>query len=207
MKLYSNAQSPSCKRITAMAIELGQKLDVVEMDFMKGDMQKPEYLAENPMGKVPTLEDDGWTLWESPAILVYLAAKNPQANLLPTDARGRAEAMRWMFWNASHLESAVYRVGYEKAVKPFLGQQPDPAKIAEGKEWFDRFAPVLNGHLEGKTWMLGNGFSIADLCLGTTVEFAAALDIGLNTHRHIGAWLGRLQARESWKKAGSGPTK
>ena len=205
MKLYNNAQSPSCKRIRAMAIEIGQKIDSIELDFSKGDMQKPEYLAKNPMGKVPTFEDEGVCLWESPAILVYLAAKYPQKNLLPTDARGRAEASRWMFWNASHFEAAVMRVGYEKAVKPFLGQQPDPVKIAEGKEWFDRFAPVLNGHLEGKSWILGDAFSIADLCLGTTVEFASQLDMGLQTHRHIGAWLGRLQARDSWKKAGTAP--
>lgn len=202
MKLYSNKQSPSCKRAIVAAHELGLKLDVVDMDFAKGDMQKPEYLAKNPMGKVPTFEDDdGYTLWESPAIVAYLASKNPQANLVPSDPRARAEVARWTCWNASHFESAVFRVAFEKLVKPYLGQQPEEAKIAEGKEWFNRFAPVINAHLEGKTWVLGNAFSAADINLGTTVELGAACGLDLAQYRHLTAWLGRLQARESWKKA------
>jgi len=204
MKLYSNKQSPSCKRAIAAAHELGLKLDVVELEFSKGDMQKPEYLAKNPMGKVPTFEDDdGWMLWESAAIVAYLASKNPQANLVPSDPRARAEVARWTLWNASHFEAAVFRVAFEKLVKPFMGQTPDEAKIAEGKEWFARFAPVLNANLEGKTWMTGNAFSAADINLGTTVELAAACGLEFTPYRHITAWLSRLQARDCWKKASS----
>src|SRR5204863_82664 len=80
MKLYNNSFSPNAKRIRAMANEIGVKLDIVDVDFAKGDNQKPEYLAKNPMGKIPTFEDDdGYVLWESPAALVYLAAGDSQS--------------------------------------------------------------------------------------------------------------------------------
>jgi glutathione S-transferase len=80
-----------------------------------------------------------------------------------------------------------------------MGGQPDAARIDAGTKEYDQFAAVLNGHLEGKQWILGNSFSIADICLGTTVEFGTSC--GLEPPKHVKAWLGRLQARDAWKRA------
>lgn len=201
MKLYDNRFSPNAKRPRVCAAELGIDLEIVPVDFAKGDPRRPEYLAKNPMGKVPTLEDDGYVLWESPAMLVYLATKHPDRGLLPSDPRGRADAMRWMFWNASHLESGVFTVGFERVIKPMMGGAPDELRVAAGQKEVDRYAPILNAHLEGKPWMLGGAFSIADIDLGTTVEFGAAVGIDLGPYPHVAAWLRRLQAREAWQKA------
>src|SRR4051794_21051538 len=168
MKLYNSSHSPNAKRIRVLANELGITLNVINVDFSKGENKTPEYMAKNPMGKLPTLEDDdGYVIWESPAIMTYLATKNAGANLLPTDARGRAETTRWMFWSASHLESACMDMAMEKMVKPMMGGTPDEARMAHDKAQWERFAPVLNGHLEGKTWLVSNTFSIADIALGT----------------------------------------
>ncbi len=201
MKLYSNSFSPNARRPRVCAAELGIKLDVVEMDFGKGDPRKPEYLAINPMGKVPTLvDDDGYVLWESPAMLVYLANKHPDKGLGGTDARSRAEIARWMFWNASHLENGVFTVAFEKIVKPMMmGQQPDDARVAAGTADWTRFAPILDAHLMGKDWLLGKAFTIADICVATTVDFATMAGLDLATHKHLAAWLGRIRERASWK--------
>src|SRR5262245_9159436 len=109
MKIYSNPMSPNSKRVLVCANELGLSPEVVAVDLRKGEGQAADYLARNPMGKVPTLEDDdGYVLWESPAILIYLTSRYPSRGLLPTDSRAHAEVMRWMFWNASHLEPALH---------------------------------------------------------------------------------------------------
>jgi glutathione S-transferase len=202
MKLYNNDFSPNAKRVRVGAREAGISLETVQLDFAKGEHKAPGYLAKNPNGKVPTLEDsDGTVVWESPAILVYLAEKHPEKNLLPKDAMARTDALRWMFWNASHLEAAVFGVGFERIVKPMLLKQPtDEARVAVYLADFARFAPVLNAHLEGREWIVGQQFSIADIALGTTVEFGAMAKLDLAPYRHLGAWLGRLSARESWKK-------
>ncbi len=204
MKLYGNNVSPSVKRVRVLANELNINIEKVDLDFTKGDLKTPEYLAINPMGKIPTLTDDnGLVLWESPAILSYLAAKH-NSPLLPKDAVDNANTLRWMFWNASHFENAVFAVAFEQFVKPtFLNAQPDQARVAAAQADWNRFAPVLNAQLEGKTWVLGNNFSIADICLGTTTEFSVIPQVGFNYAQftHINAWLGRLQTRDTWKRA------
>ena len=203
MKLYNSPLSPNAKRVRVLANELGITLNLVELDLMKGEHKKPEYVAKNPMGKVPTLEDDdGYTLWESPAALVYLASKN-NSNLFPNDAKGRAETFRWMFWNSSHFEPSVFNVAFEKMIKPMMGGQPDESRIAAARADWERFAPVFNAHLEGKNWVLGSNFSVADIALATTVEFSSHDTLGFDYGRfpHIKAWLGRVQGRDAWKKA------
>jgi glutathione S-transferase len=201
MKLYQFSISPNAKRIRVIANELGLKLDVVSLDFTKGEHKTPEFLAKNPNGKVPTIEeDDGSTMWESPATLVYLASKHPNSNLFPNEARKRGDVTRWMFWNASHLEQAVFTLAFENMIKPMMKQEPDPARIAHGNAELDRFAPILNAQLEGKQYVCGD-YSIADICIATTLEFGTAAGCDYSKYKHITAWLGRLAARDAWKKS------
>ena len=202
MKLYNHDYSPNAKRARVGAREAGVDVEMVQIDFAKGEHKAPAYVAKNPNGKVPTFEDsDGTVIWESPAILVYLAEKHPEKNLLPKDIINRTDALRWMFWNASHLEAAIFTVGFERVIKPNLLKQPaDEARVAVGLADFNRFAPVLNAHLEGRDWIVGKQFTIADIAIGTSLEFGTMAKIDLAQFKHLGAWLGRLQARDSWKK-------
>jgi glutathione S-transferase len=202
MKLYNHDFSPNAKRVRVAAREAGVNFETVQIDFAKGEHKAPAYVAKNPNGKVPTFEDtDGTIIWESPAILVYLAEKHPEKNLLPKDAINRTDALRWMFWNASHLEAAIFAVGFERIVKPMLLKKPtDEARVAIGIADFNQHAPVLNAHLEGKDWILGKQFTIADIALGTSMEFGTMAKLDLAQYTHLSAWLGRLQARDSWKK-------
>jgi len=197
IKLYRNGASPNSKRVMICAAELGLELDIHDLDFGKGANREDAYLKLNPMGKVPTLDEDGWPLWESAAIAWYLAESNPSKGLLPADIKGRSDQMRWMFWNACHLESAVTGLLHERTIKPLLGQTGDEKLIEEHLKGVHRFLPVLNAHLEGRPWM-GKQFSLADVCLGVTVELCPALQVDLAPYPHAAAWLGRLQRRPSW---------
>jgi glutathione S-transferase len=202
MKLYNNKLSTNCKRVRVVANELGINLNLIELDFMKGENKTPQYLAKNPMGKIPTFEDDdGYTLWESTAIITYLASKNPQKNLIPTDAKGRAEIARWTHWNANHFEAAVHGVMYEKMIKPMFGGEADATRVEEHSKDYERFAPILNAALEGKTWLVGDHISIADISLGVIVEAAQAVGLDVTKFSHIKSWYGRLSERDSWKKS------
>src|SRR5689334_12133714 len=105
MKLYSTKFSNNGKRVRIAAAELGIALEQVPFDFTKGDGRTPEYLKISPAGKVPALTDGDFTLFESPAILWYLASQSESNALRPAhDARSESDTLRWMFYGASHLD-------------------------------------------------------------------------------------------------------
>jgi glutathione S-transferase len=194
--LYQSQFSPNSKRARVVAAELGIKLDVRNLDFMKGENKTPEYLAKNPMGKVPTLVDGDVTLWESPAILVYLAQKH--GKLIAKDARGLAEQIKWITWNASHFEPATLTIAFERVFKPMMGKEPNQAKIDGHLRDLERYAPVFDKHLAGRTW-ISDEFSIADIALGTAVETGLSGQIDFAQREHITRWYGRVRERPSWQ--------
>ena len=197
--LYNHPLSPFAKRVRVLTAELGLPTRIIEVDFTKGENREPGFLAKNPNGKVPVISKDGCHLWESAAILYELASENPKSGLVPAALSERAEMLRWMFWSAAHFEPAVGGIAYQTFIKPrFLNQQPDQARIEELSRDFARFAQVLNGHLAGRAWILGENFSIADVALGSIVELAQFLKIPLDPYPEIVRWLGALAARESW---------
>src|ERR1700748_791833 len=106
---------------------------------------------------MPTLEDDGFVLWEANAILFYLAAKHPSGGLWPSDLNGQADVLRWLAWESAHWDAeSCGMVAFEKASKAVLGLgAPDPGFIARGERNFARFAAVLNNSLRGNTWLTG----------------------------------------------------
>jgi glutathione S-transferase len=200
MKIYGSALSPSYRRACIAAAELGLHPERVVLDIRAGHNKTPEYLAKNPMGKIATLEDDdGWCLWESPAICAYLGEKYPDKGLWPTDLRGRADALRWSFWNASHLEPGVNKLIGERIFKPMRGAAADPHVLEAGMKELGRYLPVLEAHLAKHEWMLGR-MSLVDVLVGTTAEYLkhAALEFDLGPTPATGAWLSRLAARPTW---------
>ena len=200
--IYGNSLSSNTKRVMVCAHELGLSAELVELDYAKGENKTVDYLKLNPMGKTPAMvDDDGFALWESTAMAWYLAERNPSKGLLPADMKGRADQMRWMFWSACHVEPAMMTIAFERWIKPSMMQQEsNEERCTERMQDLERYLPILNAQLEGREW-LGNSCSVADICLGATLEIASVVNVDLSPYRHIGSWLGRLQARPSWKKA------
>jgi glutathione S-transferase len=118
-------------------------------------------------------------LWESNAILFYMAAKRPDRGLWPSDLKGQADVLRWLAWESAHWDAeSCGMVAYEKASKAVLGLgAPDPAFIARGEQNFTRFAAVLNGSLSGKTWLIGERLTIADFAVGVLVPSAQRIGL------------------------------
>jgi glutathione S-transferase len=200
IKLYDSKISPYARKVRLVAAELDIPIEKISLDFQKGDPQKPEYLALNPNGKVPTIDDDGFVLWESIAILKYLAGK--KRGLLPADARGAAQADQWMYWWANHPEPAIELLLYELALKPFFGKPGNDASIMqEARDLLDRYLPVLDKQLKGKEYVLGD-LSIVDFAIAPPLELAQRrLNVDLAKYPGITAWLARLQAKPYWKTA------
>lgn len=199
LDFYNHSLSPFAKRVRVLAAELSLPLRPIDVDFAKGENRAPGFLAMNPNGKVPVVVKDGRHLWESAAILYELACEKPGAGLVPGALAERADMLRWMFWSATHFEPLGRGIVFEVLVKPrLMKQSPDMERVEEYMRELARHAEVLDRHLKGRAWILGDRFSIADIALGTIIETARRVRFSLEPYVEIARWFGGLAARESW---------
>jgi glutathione S-transferase len=200
MKLYDFAFSPNCRKVRAVAYELGIALDPVHVDLVEGAQRQPDFLALNPNGRVPVLVDSDLVLWESTAIMRYLSARQGDT-LVPSSARGRAELDRWLAWQLAHLGPAMSKVAFERIVKRLTRQGvPDEAAIAAGSAEFAKLTSTLEAALEGRDYLAGT-LSLADFALASHYSLASACGLDLAPYPAVSRWLARLLGRESMKRA------
>ena len=202
MRLYVFPPSPRATKVIALAHHLALDCELRVVDLFKGEQTKPEFVALNPNRRMPVLEDDGFVLWESNAILHYLASKKPGSGLWPADVKRQADVLRWLSWEAAHWTPACTPMAFERVVKKLAGLgDPDPAEVAKGEQQFPQFAQVLNAHLKGRKWLLGGQLTIADFSVGAPLVMAEAAQYPVAPYAEITRWYGGLAALPAWKKA------
>jgi glutathione S-transferase len=201
--LYELRPSPHARKVRLLAAELGIPLTKVACDPRIGETRTPEYLAKNPNGRVPTLEDDGFVLWESPAILKYLAAKRPERAFCGSDPKTQAIVDQWICWWIGGPEAAIDTLAWEVLIKPKVLNQPgnDPGIIADAHARIDRFLPVLDRQLEGRDYVVGP-LTVVDFLIGPRLDTAPGiLKFDISRYANIGTWQERLKARPYWSTA------
>lgn len=200
MKLFNAALSPNCLRVRAVIQELELDVELVDVSFA----DKPaELLALNPNGKVPTfVDDDGFSLYESRAINLYLAtAKRPACGLLPSDPKARALVDQWSYWAAMQLGPAMQAVNFERVIKAKFGMgATDEANVAAKMKEIERYMPILDRGLEGKEWIVGT-LTLADFAVAPSFSLRGPAGISLDAYPNVKAWIERLEGRPSWQRA------
>lgn len=200
MKLYQFSLSPNCQKVVALAHEVGVALETANVNLFAGETQKPELLAKNPNGKVPILEDEDFVLWESNAMLAYIAAKVGRADLAPTTLRERADVDRWLAWHNAHFGPAIGKVAFQRVVKKIGGLgAPDEAIVKQGTEEFVRAAAALDKSLGNKEYLCGR-LTIADFALATYAALTDDCGLDIQPFPRVKAWRDRMSARDSLKK-------
>lgn len=203
MKLYAFPPSSRVLAINALVGHLGLACDRVDLDLARGDQLAPDYLALNPNHKSPTLVDGPFVLWEGNAILSYLAGLRPESGLWPTDPHPQADVLRWLVWEAAHLDAESWgMVAFEKASKMVLGLgAPDPAFIVRGEQNFVRFAGVLDQSLKGRRWVSGAKLTVADFALGQVMPSARRFALPVDDFPEIVRWYDDLAELPAWQAA------
>jgi glutathione S-transferase len=200
MRLYHHPISSNARRVVMAAKLLGTPLELVEVDLMdEGDRRR---LAEiNPNGKVPVLQDGAMLLWESCAILQYLADCAPDQTLYPQDVAARADVNRWMFWACQHFAPAISVLTWERVWKGMVGAGPtDPLEVARGERELAECAAVLERHLAGREWLAGKSLSLADIAVAPPLMYTAMAQLALAGYPNLQAWFGRMQALDAWQQ-------
>ena len=192
MKLYTNLFSPNARKVHAVANELGIELETQTLDLRAGEQRTPEYLALNPNGKVPTLVDGDTVLWESNAIMCYLAGKG-DTELWPKSAK-RYDILRWMFWESNHLTNALNRLFGQKF---FSGNNPDQAIVERANKDFRKYAEVLDANLADNAYVTGDTLTRADFAIGVGFGYIVPLELPLEGLNNIRRWWDAFAATES----------
>lgn len=191
MKVYGTPPT-RVLRVMWMLNELGLDYEAVPVDLMKGEGNAPDYLAINPTGKVPALVDGGLTLTESAAMQLYLAEKHPEAGFIPSDLAERAQMYRWHIFLMTDIEAPLWRM----ALHEFLYDEADrdPAEIKRAAADCTRMLAVLEKHMEGRTYLVGDGLSVADFNAAYTLDWADTVDL-LGDMPNLKAFVTRMYAR------------
>jgi glutathione S-transferase len=201
MKLYMTPLAPNVRRVRLTAAALELPLEELPLNLARGEHKRPEYLALNPNGAVPTLVDGDLVLTESRAIMQYLASKRPDSALLPRDESDRADVVRWQFWDASHFSPQLGTLAFETVIKPLLGMgEPLQSKLDEAMVQLRRFCAVLHQRLEGRKYLVGAALTIADLTLASSLMYAGQTNVPLEEFPHVQAWFSRISHLSAWKK-------
>lgn len=203
MKVFIFPPSARVTALVALAKHLEIACEFVSIDLGRGDQRASSYAAKNPNMKMPMLEDDGFILWESNAILFYLAQKKRESAVWPSDARSQADVVRWLAWESAHWDAESWgMVTFEKNSKRVLGLgPPDEAFIARGTKNFLRFAAVLNAALKGRQWLVGETLTIADLSIAGPVPSAERLGLSIADFPEIVRWYNHLSDLPAWREA------
>ena len=200
MRLYHHPFSSNSRRAVMVAQLLGIPLELVEVDL--ADEGAVCRLGDiNPNKMVPVLQDGDFLLWESCAIMQYLAELQPEPTLYPQDARARADVNRWLFWASQHFSPAVGVLTWERAWKGMIGEGPaNAAEVARGEREVRKFAGVLDQHLKGRDWIAGRALSLADIAIAPPLMDIAVADLPVLGLPNLMAWLERIKALEAWKQ-------
>jgi glutathione S-transferase len=199
MKLYGFPPSPNTWQVRALAAYLGVPLEFEFVDLTKGAQRTPAFLALNPTGRTPLLVDGDFKLWETLAIMQYIASKKPNS-LWPNDARGRSDITRWQSWTLAHWNrDACVPLLFERFVKKLLGLgEPDQAAIAKGVEAFAKEAAMLDAHLAKQKYVVGDALTVADFAVAAPLLYAQQADLSLQSYPHIRTWFERVSALPCW---------
>jgi len=200
MKLYFDPITVNCRKVLAGFDLMGTKFEPVKVDYFAGAHKLPEYCIINPNAQLPALVDDDFVLWESNAILQYVADKDGATSVYPKDLRIRADISRWHLWEANQWFPACYVYLVENVVKPILGQKPDPAVLDAQEDKFHQLAGILDDRLAKQPWLAGKDVTIADIAVAAPMHLHRFQKLPMEQHKNLCRWMEQLEALPCWKR-------
>lgn len=200
MKLYGAMISPFVRKVAVVATEKG-----ISWELARGGpgVPDPDFLAASPLGKIPAIDDDGFTLADSSAIATYLDAKYPEPRLIPEDPRGRGRAMFYDEFADTVLGAAGLKILFNRLVGPkLLKVGGDEALALQGEAELPRWTNWFESVVPETGWLLGDTFTIADISVASLFRTLAYIRHGVDAEARpkTAAWFGRVAARPAWAK-------
>jgi glutathione S-transferase len=202
LKIYGHPGSRAARTLW-MCRELGLQYEHIPTHFADGGTKQPEFLAINPAGRIPAIDDDGFRLAESMAINIYLAKKHG-SELAPDSLEDEARMLQWSFWAMTETEKPLLTVLMQRMELPpgsaiekyFRERSPkDPAAEQAALKTLQHPLGVLDDHLANRDYLLGPSFTLADLNVASVLSLGLAAKFDFSAYPNVQRWLGRCVAR------------
>src|ERR1700730_9154980 len=204
MILHTVPGSPNGRKVEAVISHLGLEVEIRHRNLFNGELRGPDYLALNANAKVPTLVDGDFTLWETTAVLGYLGEKAGDSTLFPRSPRIRADITRWQCWEGLYFNAALGTLAFETVAKAKYNIGPaDAVLVEQARATLSRFAPVLNGHLDGRKYLVDDRLTLADYSMVTFEPYVNRVPFDFTPYRHIHGYFDRMRQSEAWVRAGA----
>ena len=201
MKLYCDPITVNCRKVLAGLDLIGAGFEKVHVDYFTGEQRSDEYRKLNPNAALPTLVDGDFVLWESNAILAYVADKVGNHDVYPADLRTRADINRWLLWEAAHWFPSCYVFLVEHCVKPLLQSVPDLAVLEAQQDNFHKLAGILDQRLSQSRWLAGDHVTIADIAVAAPAHLHPYQKLPLQPYPNLRRWLtGQIEALPCWDR-------
>jgi glutathione S-transferase len=193
LRIWGRISSINVQKVVWCAEELGLAYERIDAGGKFGRNDSAEYLAMNPNGLVPVIDDDGFVLWESNAIVRYLCERERAHALWPENARARADADRWLDWQATSFTPATRDAFWNLLRTP--EPQRDAAAIESSRVKSEKCAGILEAHLAKRTYMCGEAFCAADIVVGAAAHRWLNMPIARTSRPNIERWYQLLKSR------------
>lgn len=199
LKIWGRINSTNVKKVLWAAEELGLAYDQIDVGGKFGGLKNADFLARNPNGLIPLLEDEHTTLWESNVIVRYLAASHPNGGLWIEDVAERAQAEKWMDWSSTTLYSDFRDIMMHLIRLP--KKERDPAILQRGIDGLTRSLQIAEDALSNQPWLSGKDFGIGDIPLGCYAYAWFEFEISRPSMPNLENWYRRLAQRKAYRKA------
>lgn len=202
MKLYGHPMSTCTRKVLTVLAEKGHEVDFTLVDLQKGEHKKEEHLARQPFGVIPALDDDGFWLYESRAIVRYLDEKLSGPKLTPADLKERALMEQWISVEYSYFSSQAMKIVMQMVFHRMAGMAPDMAVVEKARAETGRVLDVAEKTLAKQEFFAGKAFTLADISWMPYVQYLFPAESGdlITSRPGVRAWWERVSTRPSWKK-------
>lgn len=199
IKLYRHPKSGHCHRVELMLALLGLDYETIDLDLAEGEHKQTDFLKISPFGLVPAIDDNGYTLSDSNAILVYLAKQYANSeSWIPETAKDAAEVQRWLTIAADNIYSGPCAA---RLVKVFNAPLDHQAAVERSHNLFK----IMDRHLQNRQWLATDTITIADVAAYSYIAHAPEGGVDLGFYSNLQAWLKRIEEQPNFVAMATSP--
>jgi len=202
IKLYGLELSFPVNRVRFCLNAMNLEYEFIRVNPIAGETQTESYLKMHPAGKIPVIDDNGFVLFESNAIMKYLCRKH-NSDFYPNDIIAQAEVDKWLDFTTIHLANGFNKVLFNKILAHIVDAEVDERSLEDGYNFIKRFLTVINSQLETSAFLVGDTMSIADFCLLATVDPAEVIEVDITEYPHVDKWRKKLMNEDFYKNVHS----